>query len=280
MDDIWTPFCVVNPARYENHSLSSPLSHSTRSEVPLITASTLQELHLTSESRHDITTTSIYDAKSALNECRREQGNPVVLQSRRGIFRVQTQNKRPSTSSQVVRVSSQEKKKLDRQSFESITLNDEDPDLTTLSAIVTEPRRRDLRKVTLSVYGEDSESVKKPYLTGYGLETVSRLFQILSAWDADYPLTVRLNIEPQKFSLLEFQADLINLPVVPVIGSLHINMDPHDSSELPLALLQLLRKLPQLTAATLRLSPWRCSNATEQDLRIQCEHIHAISNCK
>lgn len=287
MADIGVPFCFVKTARDASHSVSTPSS--------LVTRSTLAPdpffpyfMKLPIELRTEIIRIAVDDAPGALNTwCRTQsipetiQSSPVMLQSRRGILFMQDQHKQPPSLPQLACVSTEWQEEVEKRFFEDLTLADGDPDIVAFLDIVTGPRRRHLREVTLGIYGEDSESVKYPYpyFTGHGLGTVTRLFQILRTWDIDYPLTLRLNIEPLLFSLLELQAYLINLPVVPVIGSLHINMDPHASSELPLALLQLLRKLPQLTAATLHFSPWPCSNATEQDLRIQREHIHAISSC-
>lgn len=289
MADIGVPFCFVKPARDASHSVSTPSC--------LVIRSTLAPdpffpyfMKLPIELRTEIIRIAVDDALPALNQwCRTQstpetieigpettQSSPVMLQSRRGILFMQVQHKQPPSLPQLACVSTEWQEEIEKRFFENLTLADGDSDIVAFSDIVTGPRRRHLYEVTLGVYGEDSEAVEDPYpyFTAYGLKTVTRLFQILSTWDADYPLTVRLNIEPQEFSLLEFRAYLINVPVVPVIGSLHINMDPHVSSKPPLALLQLLRKLPHLMAATLHLSPWCYSNEAEKDLYVLCQTLH------
>ncbi|KAG6355615.1 hypothetical protein INS49_003577 [Diaporthe citri] len=123
------------------------------------------------------------------------------------------------------------REEIEKRFFKNLNLTDEDHDIVTLSKIVTGPRRRYLRQVELNVYGEDSFSVVDgTQCTGSGYKSVAKFPETLSTWTPDVLLTVKLNIGPQGFRRSIWKTGLPDLPVVPVIGALHVNMDPNSSS--------------------------------------------------
>lgn len=192
----------------------------------------------------------------------------------------------PRRPSQLARVSKEWQEQAEKQTFRSLSLTDEHSELAAFSTIVTGPRRRYVREIELEVCGEWSVSVEERALRAingagdalWGFEAITRLLQELISWETNKLLTLKLDIHLQEFSLSKLEADLADLPVMPFIETLHIDMMiPKRSNQLPLALLQVLGKVPQLTAVNLRLSPWECLNVVDKNTRNQGEHIYIIS---
>lgn len=294
MADIGVPFCFVKPARDGSYSLSIPSYLVTRSRRTPTATSFSYYLRLPFELRREIMKITIDDARSVLEEWRGKQGGPLVVQSRRGVFRLHTQHEGPPGLSQFACISREWKEEVEEKLFKKLCLraphdyiSDEATDLAIFSTIVTGPRRRYLRRVKLELHRDNSALMNRqfarrndgPPCADDGYKSIIRLLHILGAWTPDALLTVKLNIALQEFSFIRFQEDLIYLPVVPVIGKLHINMAPDEFSKLPLALPQLLRKVPRLKIAVLHLSSWCCSTESEKNSRIQCRHMHIILTC-
>lgn len=294
MADIGVPFCFVKPARDGSHSLSIPSCLVTRSAPIPSTTSFSHYLRIPFELRREIMNITIDDAMSALEEWRGKQGTPSVVQSRRGVLRMQTQHKRPPRPSQFACISMEWQEEVERKLFKELLLkaphdyrSDEEPDLAAFSTIVTGPRCRYLRRVKLDLHRDDSALMNRRLVDSTdslqradgGYKPILRLLHILGAWTAKVLLTIKLNIALEEFSSIRLQEELIYLPVVPVIGCLHINMAPDEFSKLPRALPQLLRKVPRLQTAVLHLSSWCCSTENEKNSRIQCRHFHIILMC-
>lgn len=101
------------------------------------------------------------------------------------------------------------------------------------------------------------------YRTGQFSTCVTRLFQILNSWVCqevtDNLFTVVLDVHPARGCIFDLHGDFSNLPVVSLIGELHINTKPYYARIMSRAWLDLLRKLPQLKTVALGISPW-CSS--------------------
>lgn len=226
----------------------------------------------------------------------RGQHSPVVLQSRRGVLRVQPQHRQPPSLPELAGVSIQWQEEIEKQLFETLHLkvlpdwrSAKASDLVEFAAIVTGPRRRYLIELHLESYDKilidrgDVFRNGKFYRISSDSKCIMELFQILGTWapeqTADDLLTVKLSIKLEDFALDHLKTQIMKLPMIPVIGSLYVNMDPDDFSKLPFALLCLLCKLPQLRCTVLKLSPWCSSNENGMNNETQGEHLQSMLDC-
>lgn len=287
MADIRTPFYFVNPERY---SSSSQRARS-KARRPATLFSRFSRLPY--EIRQEIILFAISYASKYREEWLRGQCSPVVLQSRRGVLRVQSQHREPPSLPQLACVSLDWQEQIEKQLFMSLRLrilpnsrSDEDSDLAAFAVIVTESRRQYLINIRLDSYREyptyprSGSGEAQVYRTGGSYECIVRFFQILGAWPRghvrDDSLTVELDIELQDFSLHHLSKAIGNLPSIPVVRTLEINMNSKENSKFSLALVCLLRKLPQLEFADFQLSPWCFSNENDKDREIQGEHMRSM----
>jgi hypothetical protein len=89
---------------------------------------------------------------------------------------------------------------------------------------------------------------------------------------------VTLDIELQDFPLRQLREEIKQLPTIPCIDALHINMKHNGAfSKFPPALLCLLRKLPRLRSTKLYLNPWCFSRENERDNKINGKHLFSLS---
>lgn len=295
MADIGTPFSFANPARHDNPPFPSSFSLRTHASLPRPKAYFSRFLRLPAELRSEIIRLCIQATRERRKKWIATQGSPLVLQSRRGVLRVQLQNKQPPSLAQLACVSLEWQKEIERQLFKTLRLRvvpDSRPgeysDLVVFSAIVTGPRRRYLAGIRLDSYREYPTYRRRGskaamfYRTGGSYECIVRLFQTLATWAQrevpDDLLVVKLDIELQDFPLHHLREEIIQLPTIACIGALHINMEHIGAfSKLPLALLCLLRKLPHLRSAKLYLSPWCFLRENDRDNQIQGEHLCSLS---
>lgn len=292
MADIGIPFSFVNPNRYGRNP-SSSTSRRARSAPTWATTSFSRYLRLPAELRLEIMRITIENAVNYRKRWRRDQLSPVVIQCRRGALRVQSQHRDPPNRPQLARVSKEWQAVIEKQLFETLRLivlpgcrSHESSDLDAFQAIVTGPRRGYLARLRLDSYREHS-AYPRPgsgdpefYRTGGSYGCIVTLFQILGAWAQEHVrellLRVKLNIELQDFALGHLVKEFRKIPRIPFIIGLEINMDSNGFSKLPLALPDLLRKLPQLRSVDFDLSPWCSSNEDRKEHGIQSEHLHSV----
>lgn len=292
MADIGIPFSFVNRNRYGRNP-SSSTSRWARSAPTWATTSFSKYLRLPAELRLDIMRITIENAVDYHKRWRRDQLSPVVIQCRRGALRVQSQHREPPSLPQLACVSREWQAVIEKQLFEVLRLivlpgcrSHESSDLDAFSAIVTGPRRGYLARLRLDSYREHSAYPRNNsgdpefYRTGGSYRCIVTLFQILGAWVQEHfrELSLKLNIELQDFALHHFEEEISNIPSIPFIYRLEINMDSNAFSKLPLALPGLLRKLPQLRSVDFDLSPWCVSSEDEKDGKIQGEYLHSMPN--
>lgn len=292
MADTDMPFSFVNPDRY-GRTTSSSTSRWARSAPTWATTSFSRYPRLPAELRLEIMRIAIENAVDYHKRWRRDQGSPVVIQCRRGTLRVQSQHREPPSLPQLACVSEEWQLVIEKQLFQTLRLivlpgcrSHESSDLDAFSAIVTGPRRGYLARLRLDSYREHSAYPRtgsgnpKFYRTGGSYRCIVTLFQILGAWAQEHvrelSLMVKLNIELQDFALHHLREEIREIPSIPFIKGLEINMDSNAFSKLPLALPKLLRKLPQLKSADFDLRPWCFSNQDKKDRKIQSEHLHSI----
>lgn len=160
MADIGAPFSFANPWRHGKPSVSSSRFPRTRVSRRRITTSFYRFSRLPAELRIEIIEFSIQDTR----ECRQtwfdKQGNPLVVQSRRGILHAQLQDKQPPSLAQLACVSTEWQVEVEKQLFKTLSLravpdsgHNEYADLAAFSDIVTGPRRRYLKTLRLESYG-------------------------------------------------------------------------------------------------------------------------------
>jgi len=232
MTEIGTPFGFVNPARHDNPPFSSTFSLRTRVSRRRTTTSFSQFLQLPAELRLEITRLCIQDTRQRRIKWFATQGSPLVLQSRRGVLRVQLQSKQPPSLAPLACVSMEWQDEIEKQLFRFLHLHvvpDSGPgelsDLVDFSAIVTGPRRRHLAAVRLDSYREYPTHRRRGskaamfYRTGGSYECVLRLFQTLATWApkevAHDLLEVTLDIELQDFPLQQLREEIKQLPMIP-----------------------------------------------------------------
>lgn len=292
MADIGIPVSFVNPNRYGRNP-SSSTSRWARLAPTWATTSFSKYLRLPVELRLDIMRITIDNAVDYHKRWRRDQLSPVVIQCRRGALRVQSQHREPPSLPQLACVSKEWQAVIEKQLFEVLRLivlpgcrSHESSDLDVFSAIVTGPRREYLARLRLDSYREHS-AYPRPgsgdpefYRTGGSYGCIVTLFQVLGSWAQEHVrnllLRVKLNIELQDFALGHLVKEFREIPSIPFIIGLEINMDPNDFSKLPLALPDLLLKLRQLRSVDFDLSPWCSLNEDRKDHGIQSEHLHSI----
>lgn len=292
MANIGSPFSFVNPERYGVHPLSSSTQRA-QSKLPRTATAFPRFLRLPSGLRQRIIRFAIENAFEYWEDWHEGQDSPVMLQSRRGVLRRQLQYKEPPSLPQLACVSTEWQEEIEKKLFKTLHLralpdsrSDDGSDLVAFSTIVTGPRRQYLVDLKLDSYREyptyrwtGSENAEF-YRTRGSYECIMRLFQILGSWDYEHVrddlLKVILDIELQDFPLFHLLEQIRNLPNIPVIGVLEINMESDEFSKLPLALPCLLSKLPLLELAQLHLSPWCFSNENNRDREIRGEHLHSI----
>lgn len=294
MADIGIPFSFVNPERYgRNPSSSTP--RRPRSAPTWATTSFSKYSRLPAELRLEIMRIIIENSVDYRKRWRNDQLSPVVIQCRRGALRVQSQHREPPSRPQLACVSKEWQAVIEKQLFQIIRLivlpgcrSHESSDLDAFRAIVTGPRRGYLARLRLDSYREHS-AYPRPgsgdpefYRTGGSYQCIVTLFQILGAWAREHVrelmLRVKLNIELQDFALGHLLQEFIRIPSIPFIIGLEINMDPNGFSKLPLALHELVRRLPQLRSVDFDPSPWCFSNEDRKDQAIQSKHLHSISS--
>lgn len=292
MADIGIPFSFVNPYRYGRNP-SSSTSRWARSAPTWATTSFSNYLRLPAELRLEIMRITIENAADYHRRWRRDQLSPVVIQCRRGALRMQPQHREPPNRPQLACVSKEWQAMIEKHIFQIIRLivlpgcrSHESSDLDAFRAIVTGPRRGYLARLRLDSYREHS-AYPRPgsgdpefYRTGGSYGCIVTLFQILGAWAQEHvrelSLRIKLNIELQDFALGHLIKEFRRIPSIPFILGLEINKDPNGFSKLPLALPDLLRKLPQLRSVDFELSPWCSLNEDRKDHGIQSEHLHSI----
>lgn len=292
MAKIRTPFVFVNPERYGDPSLSSSPQR-TRSKLSRAATDFPRFSWLPCKVRQNIIRIAIEEASEYWKDWHEGRDNPVMLQSRRGVLRMQLQYRHPPSLPQLACVSTEWEDEIEKKLFKTLRLralpdsrSDDGSDLDAFSAIVTGPRRQYLVDLKLESYRKypthrrTGSGNAEFHRTGGNYQSVVRLFQILGSWDHEHVrddlLKLILDIELQDFPLVHLLGEIRKLPNIPVIGALEINMESDEFSKLPLALPFLLRKLPQLELAQLHLSPWCLSNTNDKDLEIQGEHLHSI----
>lgn len=282
MAEIGTPFGFVNPERDGEPSFSSsyPLrAHASRRRT---TTFFTRFQRLPAELRSAIIKLSIQDTRERRKIWFDKQGDPLVVQSRRGILHAQLQDKQPPSLAQLACVSTEWQVEVEKHLFKTLDLwvvpdsgPNEYADLVAFSAIVTGPRRRYLKVLRLDSYREYStyqQSFSKDveiYRTGGSYGCIVRLLRTLSTWVpeevADDLLVVDLDIELQDFPLQHLREEIEQLPKITSIGTLSVTVETEVFSKLPLALPCLLRKLPRLRSTHLCLRPWFFLHDNDRD---------------
>lgn len=231
MADIGTPFSFTNPERYgnANSKLRRPATYfSPFSRLPY-------------ELRRLVIDFGIQTTLEYREEWLRGQCSPIVLQSRRGVLRVQTQHKEPLSLPQLACISKEWQEVIEKQLFKALRLkalpdcrSGKGSDLNAFSAIVIGPRCEYLRQLRLDSYRE-FPTYQRPgsgnaasYRTGGNYECIMTLFQILGSWThgnvGDVSLALQLDIELHDFTLHYLKEAITNLPSIPVVRRLVINM--------------------------------------------------------
>jgi hypothetical protein len=123
MTEIGTPFGFVNPARHDNPPFSRTLSLRTRVSQRRTTTSFSRFLRLPAELRLEITRLCIQDARQRRMKWFATQGSPLVLQSRRGVLRVQLQSKQPPSLAPLACVSMEWQDEIEKQLFRFLHLH-------------------------------------------------------------------------------------------------------------------------------------------------------------
>lgn len=284
MTEIREPFGFFNPARHGKPLFSRSSSKRTHASLRRTTKSFSQFLQLPFELRTQITRLSIENALDHWCEWRTTQYFPVVLQSRRGVLRVQPQHKQPPSRAQLACVNKEWQYEVEKHLFNTLDLTvlpdsgpDECPDLVAFSAIVTGPRRRYLSGLQLDLSGwYEPHPLTDPQESAFRhTGIIMRLLRILGTWTreqvADHLLWMELRIKLQDSpSLME---ELKDLPMIPVIGELEIAVDLRGKfSQLPSALLCLVRKLPELRCVDFCLSHWSSLHETDGNYKLEGKH--------
>lgn len=283
MTEIGKPFGFFKPALEVEPAFSCSFSTPTRTSLRRATTSFSPFLQLPFELRAQITRISIRNAAGDLYEWSGTGGDPVVLQSRRGILRVQTQQKQPPSLAQLACVSKEWQDEIEKRLFETLSLTirpsckpGECSDIVKFASIVTGPRRRYLSGLQLDFcreYQTYQTSDSDFYRTGGGYRCFIRLLRILGTWGreqvADRLLMVELQIELYDSPLLPLMKKIRSLPTIPIIGELVITTDLGKFRNMPLALLYLFRKLPELRSADLYLSRWCSSRETDKNYKLE-----------
>lgn len=276
MTEIGEPFGFFNPARHGKPPFSKFSSKRTRASLRRTITSFPIFLQLPFELRTEIIMHSMEDITETWCEWLKTRHGPVVLQSRRGVLRVQPQRKKPPSPAQLACVSKEWQDQIEPVLFNRlglIVLPDSGPDdcsdLVKFAATVTGPRRRYLSKLQIKLLREHSDSRH----TGI----VMRLLQILGTWSreqvADHFLQVELRIKLQDSPSHPLMEEIKKLPTISVIGDLDFAVDLRgEFRKLPLALHCLIRKLPGLENVDFYLSPWCSLDETERNYKIEGKH--------